>query len=580
MQAVRAKTIVAACFTLVCFALPAGAFPGFFIGKGSAKRQAHATHIVVMKKGDLTAVSVMPDYDGPLDPFAVVIAVPGDVTLEAVKTIKREFVDRIEQMSAPRFHEFWEMDPCEPGPPEQEWERKLGVSSDTAFLGGGAPAPSEKKVEKELFLKVDPEFKEGEYKFSLLGKEEPLETWASGKGYTLPQGAAQALAPYVAGGMKVLVAEVDDKRIELVGGGRAQLSPIRYVTGEAHNKLPVRLGLASSPGKQELFVYVLHSEQRFEAKNYENVYPPTNIELDFSAKERMGEFYAAIHDMIQAKKPHAFLSEYAWHTAGCGEPCPNAPILIHELLSLGADAFEVSVPDEEKNPKPPELTKEEKKSLKAEWDDAKLSPKERREREEQIESDKKRALHNKALVERNKYIISRLHHRYDSAGLPRDPEIGPASGHVKGGIDIPKGPKGELPTEITSAPVSKLQARYTNFHPWIGMQKCDKPERWRWGKAPRTYRGLRKIWVAEDLSRRSRTQIKPTQVVKTPIPALGLTGILDVPSDAGADAGASGAAAKGSCGCAQPGSPAGTAPWFGAMLVLSGLFAARRARRG
>ena len=143
-----------------------------------------------MRKGEMSAVSVQADYDGPLDPFALVLTVPTDVTLERVHTLKRDFVDRIEQMSAPRFHEFWEMDPCEPGPAEQEWERKLTASTESNFLGGGnmgaTPTGSEKKVDKELFLKVDTEFKEGEYKFSLLGEGETLESWAKGKGFTLP----------------------------------------------------------------------------------------------------------------------------------------------------------------------------------------------------------------------------------------------------------------------------------------------------------------------------------------------------------------------------------------------------------
>jgi MYXO-CTERM domain-containing protein len=575
-----ARTLVASFVLagLVGVSQPAQAFPGFFIGKGTAKRVAHSTQVVVMRKGEMSAVSVMPDFDGPLEPFAMVLVVPADVTLERVKTLKREFVDRVEQMSAPRFWEFWEMDPCEPGPSEQEWERKLTVSAETNFLGGPAatPEPGAKKVAKELFVKVDSEYKEGEYTFSMLGEGETLEGWAGGKGFTLPQGAAAAVKPYVDSGMKVILAQVDDKRIELVGGGRAQLSAIRYWSDKPIEKLPIRLGLLSSPGKQELGVYVIHPDKRYEAKNYENVYPPTNIEVDFVVKERMGEFYSAIHDMIQAKKPHAILNEYAWHTSGCGEPCPNAPILPHELLSLGADFFETAVPEEERNPKPPELTKDEKKELKVEWDLAKLSPKERKEREKLIMEERTIVLRNKGIMERNKYVVSRLHHRYDAAGLPKDLEIGPAGGHIKGGVEIPKGEKGELPTTITPTAVSKFQTRYTFFHPWKGMQKCEKPERWKWGKAPRTYRGLRKIWVAEDLSRKSRTQIKPVQVVKTAIPDLGLSGVPEIP-DAGSDAGLGAENGKGSCGCSA--ASAGSATGLGALVIgfLGAL--SRRGRR-
>lgn len=567
---------------LSSWAVPAAALPGFIIGKGSAKRHIYTSHVVVMRKGEMSAVSVQADYDGPLDPFAIVLAVPADVTLERVHTLKRDFVDRVEQMSAPRFHEFWEMDPCEPGPAEQEWERKLTASTESNFLGGGnmgtTPTGSEKKVDKELFLKVDTEFKEGEYKYSLLGEGETLESWATSKGFSVPQGAAAAVAPYLAQGMKLLLAEVDDKRIELVGGGRAQLSGIRYWSDKPIDKLPTRLSLLSSPGKQELLLYVLHPDQRFETKNYPNVFPPTNIEVDFVVKERMGEFYAGLHDMMLAKNPQAFINEYAWHTAGCGEPCANAPLWIHEILTLGGDAFETIVPDEEKNPTVPKLTPEEKKALKKEWDELKIPPKERRGKEKQLMEERKTVARNKGLLERHKYIVTRLHHRYDSASLPKDPEIGPAGGHVKGGIDLPKGPKGELPTNVVPAPVSKLQTRYVFFHPWIGVLKCPKVERYKWGKAPRTYRGLRKIWIAEDLSRRSRTQIKPAAVVKTPIASLGLSGIPEVPAEAGADGGTEEAGEGGKCGCAVP---RGHGLWPSAALAALGLGAAglRRRRR-
>src|SRR6187549_3248692 len=112
----------------------ASAFPGFMAGKTQAP-VVHQTQIVVMKKGPTSVVTVMPDYQGSLEPFVVVLAAPADVVADHVVTLKREFVDHADQISAPRFHEFWEQDPCDPGPPEQEWQRDLRVSG-AGFLGG------------------------------------------------------------------------------------------------------------------------------------------------------------------------------------------------------------------------------------------------------------------------------------------------------------------------------------------------------------------------------------------------------------------------------------------------------------
>ena len=81
-----------------------------------------------------------------------------------------------------------------------------------------------------------------------------------------------------------------------VGGDRAQLSPIRFYTEQPYDTLPNRLGLLNAPlkDKQELVLYVLDQEKRFQTANYTNVQPPTNVEVEFDVKERIGEFYNLI----------------------------------------------------------------------------------------------------------------------------------------------------------------------------------------------------------------------------------------------------------------------------------------------
>jgi len=564
-------------------AAPAHAFPGFLASKKSTDIKVHSTQMVVMKKGNATAVSVMPDYEGSLEPFAMVLVVPGDVTADRVTTLNREYVDRLDALSAPRFHEYWEQDPCDPGPVEQEWQRNMKADSGSAFLGGGEMPQGTQKVAKELSLDVEAKKKEGEYSFSLLGKDDQVTAWLKSKGYTAPAGADQAVAPYLQAGMRLVVAQVDPNRVELVGGDRAQLSPIRFWTEQPYDTIPDRVGLLNAPDKQELIVYVLDTEQRFESKNYNNLFPPTNVEVDFAVKERIGEFYNALGDLIEAKTPSSFLLEYAWPSEGCGEPCATEPLQIAELLSLGGDVFEQSVSKEDKNPKPPELTKEEKDAFKEATKE--LKPKERKEKEKQAKEDRQTVATRQALVARHKYVVSRLHYRYDAKSLPNDPKIGAASGAVEGGVATPKGQKAEAPTDVKPASANKFQVRYNNFHPWVPVIQCPNPERYRWGKAPRDYRGLRKTWIAEDLTRKSRTQIKPTEVVKTPIPSLGLSGVAtpapagSASVDGGADAGADASKASGKCGCSVPGATSPSSLWsvLGALSALA-VFRRRRQR--
>jgi hypothetical protein len=124
--------------------------------------------------------------------------------------------------------------------------------------------------------------------------------------------------------------------------------------------------------------------------------------------------------------------------------------------------------------------------------------------------------------------------------------------------------------------------RFNNFHPSIVVAKCDTPQKWRWGKAPRTYRGLRKIWIADDLTRKSRTQINPAEVVQTAIPWLGLKAALPVVDDGGADAAVDGGGATGKkgggCGCQFPGRTRGGA-WLGGLGLAWVVWRRPRRRR-
>src|SRR5690606_17267505 len=111
-----------------------------------------------------------------------------------------------------------------------------------------------------------------------------------------------------------------------------------------------RLGLVSAAPKQELFIFVLAPETRYQVANYPTKFAPTNLTVDLKVKERMGEIYAGLHDLFLENNPLTFLTEFVWATKGCGQPCPGDALLPHELLSLGGDVIDARLPDEEVNP--------------------------------------------------------------------------------------------------------------------------------------------------------------------------------------------------------------------------------------
>jgi MYXO-CTERM domain-containing protein len=317
------------------------------------------------------------------------------------------------------------------------------------------------------------------------------------------------------------------------------------------------------------------------------VTPPTNIEVDFDAiaelttripaKERVGEFYNSLYDAVLKKHPTAFMREYSWPADGCGQPCATTPYDISELMSLGGDVFERAVPDEEKNPKPPELTAEEKDQDKELLKP--LKPKEKKDKIKELKEDRQKIANVKALVARHKYILSRLHYRYDAKTLAQDPKLVGKSEPMAGGTALPKGVEREASTEVTHDK-NRFQTRFNNFYRWKPVIHCPSPERGKWGKAGLDYKGLRKVWIAEDLTRKSRTQIPAVRMIKKDIPELEL-GPKFVVVDAGADAADGGdeAGKKGGCGCRIGDDRSSRSS---AWLALAGAVAlfARRRRRG
>ncbi len=554
---------------------------------GSGTEKVHSTQITLMQKDGISVVTVLPDYQGPLSPFALIIPVPSDVTKTRVNALKRAYTDRVALVSAPRFAEFWEMDPCSSEKRMQDWERDRKANDATAFLGTMKTDPS-KKVAKEMLLDVEAQKKKGEYVNTLVGSAAEVKKWLEGKDYKLPPGADKSFSEYEELGYKFLVMDVDSNLMELVGSDRASLSPIRFWTKEEVTTLPTRFGLPSAAKEQELQIFTMIPGQRMQVTNYETKAIPTNLSVvteyiesekkKYNLKEKIGEFYTALHDSFAEKNPNTFLLEYAWPTEDCGKPCPSEPLFPDELLSLGADVFEATLSKDVTRPAPPEATDEEKGKLEGLQMAAK-SPKQKRDIKKQWEADRQELAARKALLERNKYILTRLHYRYSSAQMPKDVELGSGAA-VTGGVALPEGEFGEADTSVQPADENHFQSRYNGLFPNIKVIKCDDPKPHRWGKSPRTYRGLNKIWVAEDLARRNRKRIDLKKAVLTPVPVLGLAGRTAAVEEKKSDA-VDVPVEKEDSGCACSAVDSSAARQWGAWggLLMLGAFWRRRSTR-
>jgi hypothetical protein len=313
----------------------AHAFCGFYVGGADAKLLAEATQVVLMREGTRTVLSMQNDYKGPPEGFALVVPVPVVLQKENVKTLPRDVFDRVDRLSAPRLVEYWEQDPC----------RELGLGNiGTLGHGGGSGqgfGSGFGRLGGAHTVKIEAQFEVGEYEIVILSAQDStgLDTWLRDNGYKIPPNAEPALRPYVQAGSKFFVAKVNVSKVKFEDG-RASLSPLRFHYDSEKFELPVRLGMLSSPGTQDLVVEVLARDQRYVVGNYPSVTIPTNLDVAEAARGSFPAFYASLLDRTLEKTPGAVVTEYAWPSSSC-DPCPGGVSGLSggDLATLGADVL-------------------------------------------------------------------------------------------------------------------------------------------------------------------------------------------------------------------------------------------------
>jgi hypothetical protein len=308
----RSLVVFALTVTLFLLSSPAAAFCGFYVGGGGAKLFNEATQVMLMRNDNKTALSMQNNYKGPTEDFAMVIPVPVILQEENVKTLEKNVFDKVDQLSAPRLVEYWERDPCNLYPGGQRFGG-IGVARGFGSLGmrgtgmGGGGA-----------VVVEAEFSVGEYDIVILSAREAtaLDNWLKQNSYNIPDGAQPYFQPYIERGQYFFVAKVNTEKVTFEDG-KAVLSPLRFHYDSEEFELPIRLGMINSTGKQDLLIYILAENQRYETANYDNVTIPTNIEVSPRVKEDFGGFYEALFSRTVEENPKSVVTEYSW---GAGRP--------------------------------------------------------------------------------------------------------------------------------------------------------------------------------------------------------------------------------------------------------------------
>jgi hypothetical protein len=466
----------------------AHAFCGFFVAGSNAKLTNNASQVVLMRKGNRTVMTMSNNYQGPPENFAMVVPVPVVLHKEDVKTLPADVFDRVDSLSAPRLVEYWEQDPCNP----REYERKaMGVGGGRIMMKKGKA----ESAEKDLGVTIEAQFVSGEYQILILSATDSsgLETWLRREKYSIPEGAAGALAPYIRDKSKFFVAKVDIKKVKRDAQGVVQLSPLRFAFDSNELRLPVRLGLLNAGGKQDLIVYVIHPTARFEVANYANTFIPTNLEVADGVRNNFAAFFAELFDATVEKMGRkVVVTEYAWQTTGC-DPCPTPPLSAADLATLGLDVLEgigVAVP-----PGGPANGPQNRRPMGRQFFGGGPS-----------------------------WVLTRLHTRYSKETLSEDlifREAKPAMGG-RANWNGTNGDEGASVSQTADGGVNNFQGRYIIRHYWNKPVACKDPAYDTWGGAPGNPDARPTPTAAKGLATAPRGKVVLTAEVRSAVPLLGI----------------------------------------------------------
>ena len=333
-------------FVLLCAlawpARTAHAFCGFYVASGEAKLFNHASQVVLVRDGDRTVMTMVNDFKGEPQEFAVVVPVPTRIERGQIHVGDKKLVDHLDAYSAPRLVEYHDEDPC-----QQMLYERMAMSA----VPRPSAAPSDaRRAANSLGVTIEAQYTVGEYDIVILSATQStgLETWLRENGYRIPAGAATVLGSYIKQNMRFFVAKVNIQ--EQAKLGFSYLRPIQVAYESPKFMLPIRLGMVNANGPQDLFVFALTRKGRVETTNYRTVKLPADMELPVYLKQgnEFGTFYKAMFTrQVENQSGHAVFSEYAWDMRWC-DPCAADPLSSDELRRLGvfwADRGENAPPD-------------------------------------------------------------------------------------------------------------------------------------------------------------------------------------------------------------------------------------------
>ncbi len=305
----------------------AQAFCGFFVSKAGADLFNQASKVVLARADGRTVITMVNDYQGELDEFAIVIPVPSVITEKQVNVTEYRIIEHLDAYTAPRLVEYFDADPCQRRFSEYRMPARSGIAMEAARM---APKSAE-----ALGVKIEAEYTVGEYDIVVLSAEQSdgLFTYLNQEGYQMPEGAPKVLNSYIKQDMKFFLAKVNLE--EQAKAGSSYLRPLQVAYEHEKFMLPIRLGTLNAKGAQDLILYTLTQNGRVETSNYRTTKIPSDVSIPTYVKDEFASFYTSMFDeAVRKQGMKTIFLEYAWDMGWC-DPCAADPLSNEDLKTLG-----------------------------------------------------------------------------------------------------------------------------------------------------------------------------------------------------------------------------------------------------
>lgn len=326
--------------SLFLFSSSAHAFCGTFVGAPGSQLANRTSQVVLAREGSTNTLTLVADYEGELDEFAMVLPVPSSLDVSAVTAIDPAVIDRLDRYSTPRLVSYTCQDAVtythSGGGSSPGCAMVLGGCSSALDdpLGEGLPADVV-GGEAEGAVTVQAEFTVAEYDVVLLAAEGAggLTSWLADNGYALPEGGDAILQDYIDGGASFLAAKV---RLDVIEAGPTRLSPLQLSYEAPELALPIRIGTISAVGRQDVVLYTLTDAAQGQAQILN--YPERDVEDECmwpgDSHPSFGAYYS---ELLEAEQGAGWVTEYSWtlYQEVPSVKCDPCTVEIEELYDRG-----------------------------------------------------------------------------------------------------------------------------------------------------------------------------------------------------------------------------------------------------